>query len=150
MVSQECEIIENRQSGGGGAELDLNYSASAGRRPDPSDWVQAAVDAHIKLGIQPDGVDWRDGRRRRRPGTKCLSTRHGFLLENVREWSGVGSDITSLLRRSSAFANRTTSEEFPSSHEGRPGCWRSRRCARHQRTALRSAPTVPILATVSW
>ena len=36
-------------------ELDLNYQASAEGILIPSEWVQAAVDAHIKLGIEPSG-----------------------------------------------------------------------------------------------
>ncbi|HIC3174471.1 TPA: TerL protein, partial [Salmonella enterica] len=89
---RECEKIDNPVVVA--QELDLNYSASAEGVLIPSDWVQAAVDAHIRLGIQPTGkrlgaMDVADEGRDK----NAFSTRHGFLLENVREWSGVGSDI---------------------------------------------------------
>ncbi|HBJ0947922.1 TPA: TerL protein, partial [Escherichia coli] len=50
---RECEKIDNPVVVA--QELDLNYSASAEGVLIPSEWVQAAVDAHIKLGIQPTG-----------------------------------------------------------------------------------------------
>ncbi|EAA5546079.1 TerL protein, partial [Salmonella enterica subsp. enterica] len=50
---RECEKIDNPVVVA--QELDLNYSASAEGVLIPSDWVQAAVDAHIRLGIQPTG-----------------------------------------------------------------------------------------------
>jgi hypothetical protein len=53
MVPQECEKIDNPVIVA--QELDLNYQASAEGILIPSEWVQAAVDAHIKLGIQPSG-----------------------------------------------------------------------------------------------
>src|SRR6185437_11644625 len=37
-------------------ELDLNYSASLTGILIPNIWVRAAVDAHVKLGINPSGV----------------------------------------------------------------------------------------------
>ena len=110
---RECEKIDNPVVVA--QELDLNYSASAEGVLIPSDWVQAAVDAHIKLGIQPTGkrlgaMDVADEGRDK----NAFSTRHGFLLENVRECPALAATFTILLRRSSAFANRTTSKSFAS------------------------------------
>ncbi|HBE9078585.1 TerL protein [Serratia fonticola] len=90
--AKECQKIDNPVIVA--QELDLNYSASAEGVLIPSEWVQAAVDAHIKLGIQPTGqrlgaMDVADEGRDK----NALSWRHGFLLEDVEEWSGVGSDI---------------------------------------------------------
>jgi hypothetical protein len=50
---KECEKIDNPVIVA--QELDLNYNASAEGVLIPSEWVQAAVDAHIKLGIEPTG-----------------------------------------------------------------------------------------------
>ncbi len=90
--AKECQKIDNPVIVA--QELDLNYSASAEGVLIPSEWVQAAVDAHIKLGVQPTGqrlgaMDVADEGRDK----NALSWRHGFLLEDVEEWSGVGSDI---------------------------------------------------------
>lgn len=75
-------------------EYDINYSASVSGVVIPNQWVQAAIDAHIKLGIEPSG--------KRRGGLdvadegkdlNAFAGRYGILLESVEEWSGVGSDI---------------------------------------------------------
>lgn len=89
---KECEKIDNPIIVA--QELDLNYQASAEGILIPSEWVQAAVDAHIKLGIQPSGqrlgaMDVADEGRDK----NACSLRYGFLLSDVQEWSGKGSDI---------------------------------------------------------
>ena len=75
-------------------EIDLNYSASVEGILIPSDWVQAAVDAHIKLGITPTGariggLDVAD----EGIDLNAFAGRHGILLEHLESWSGKGSDI---------------------------------------------------------
>jgi len=74
-------------------EINRNYSASVEGVIIPSEWVQAAIDAHIKLGIEPTGtrhaaLDVADEGRDK----NALAGRHGILLESVEEWSGVGID----------------------------------------------------------
>jgi phage terminase large subunit len=75
-------------------ELDLDYNASVEGVVIPSAWVQAAVDAHIALCIEPTGI--------RRLGLDVADEgsdkngavgRHGILIELVDLWSGVDSDI---------------------------------------------------------
>ncbi len=75
-------------------ELDINYSASVEGVVIPSSWVQAAIDAHIKLGIEPSGLrqaswDVAD------TGTDSNASagRYGMLLEAVEEWSGINGDL---------------------------------------------------------
>jgi len=81
-------------------EVDLDYSASATGVLIPSAWVQAAVDAHVKLGIEitgehraaldvaDEGVD-----------DNALAKRHGVLVRDVTGWSGSGSDIFRTVQR---------------------------------------------------
>ena len=75
-------------------ELDLDYTASVQGVLIPNAWVQAAVDAHIKLGIEPTGI--------RKLGLDVADEgmdknaacgRYGILIEYVESWSGVNSDI---------------------------------------------------------
>lgn len=75
-------------------ELDLNYSASVEGVLIPSSWVQAAINAHTKLGIAPTGarkaaLDVADEGRDK----NALCGRHGVLVDFLEQWSGVGSDI---------------------------------------------------------
>jgi phage terminase large subunit len=75
-------------------EIDLDYTASIEGILIPSAWVQAAVDAHIKLNIKPTGIrkaglDIADEGKDK----NAFCGRHGILLEYLEEWSGKGSDI---------------------------------------------------------
>jgi hypothetical protein len=59
--------------------------------------VQAAVDAHIKLGIEPTGqrlgaMDIADEGKIKTAFLAATAS----CLQNVREWSGIGSDIYAL------------------------------------------------------
>jgi len=75
-------------------EIDINYSASVEGIVIPSDWVQAAIDAHIKLGLTPSGV---------RKGALDVADEgvdmnafcgaYGILVEYLEAWSGKGTDI---------------------------------------------------------
>lgn len=75
-------------------EIDINYSASVEGVLIPSAWVQAAIDAHEKLGIKPTGdrlgaMDVAD----EGVDKNAFVSRHGILLEDIEEWSGKGDDI---------------------------------------------------------
>ena len=75
-------------------EYDINYTASVSGVVIPQEWVQAAVDAHLKLGITPSGarlggLDVAD----EGPDLNAFAGRYGMLLESVEPWSGEGSDI---------------------------------------------------------
>lgn len=74
-------------------EIDLNYSASKTGVLIPSEWVQAAIGADIKLGIKPTGEKTSGYDVADEGKDKCAHAgRHGFLLERLAEWSGKGSD----------------------------------------------------------
>jgi phage terminase large subunit len=75
-------------------EIDINYAASVEGVLIPSEWVQASIDAHVKLGIEPTGarrgaLDVADEGRDK----NAFCGRHGIKLEYLDEWSGKGSDI---------------------------------------------------------
>lgn len=114
---KECDKIDNPVVVA--QELDLNYNASAEGVLIPNEWVQAAVDAHIKLDIQPTGkrlgaMDVADEGRDK----NSFSTRHGFLLENVREWSGVGSDIYQSVEKVFGYCDKDNLEEYRFDEDG--------------------------------
>lgn len=74
-------------------EIDINYAASVTGVLIPSAWVQAAIDAHIKLGIEPTGeafgaLDVAD----EGVDLNAFCGAKGIVLEHLEEWSGVGSD----------------------------------------------------------
>lgn len=75
-------------------EVDGDFNASVDGRLIESEWLQAAVDAHLKLGVTPSGVrsaafDVADTGA----DQNALAGGHGILLEHVEEWSGKSSDI---------------------------------------------------------
>lgn len=75
-------------------EVDINYAASVEGVLIPSTWVQLAVDAHIKLGIEPTGdriagLDVADEGKDK----NSLASRHGVVMTYLETWSGKGDDI---------------------------------------------------------
>lgn len=75
-------------------EYELNYAASVEGQVIPSQWVQAAVDLHKRLNIEPTGIrigalDVAD----RGVDKNAFGVRYGILLEYAESWSGKGSDI---------------------------------------------------------
>lgn len=82
-------------------EIDINYSASVEGVLIPSAWVQAAIDAHVKLGIEPTGM--RHGALDVADEGKDLNAfcgRRGVLVDYVKSWSGKGDDIFGTVQRS--------------------------------------------------
>lgn len=77
-------------------EVDRNYSASVDGVIIPGLWVQAAIDAHVKLALAPTGIRWGGLDVNDLGKDKCaLACRHGILLEHVEEWPGTDAgDLT--------------------------------------------------------
>ncbi len=74
-------------------EIDINYAASLEGIMIPAEWVTAAVDAHVKLGITPTGI--KRGALDVADEGKDLNAwlgRHGILAEYLEEWSGIASN----------------------------------------------------------
>jgi hypothetical protein len=75
-------------------ELDINYSASVEGVVIPSYWVQCAIDAHTKLGIDVAGLKYcaldvaDEGR-----DLNAFAGRKGILLEHLSQWAGKDSDL---------------------------------------------------------
>ncbi len=81
-------------------EIDLDYSASIEGVLIPSAWVNAAVDAHLKLGISVTGIrniglDIADEGKDK----NAVCGRYGILIEYLEEWSGKDSDIFATIQR---------------------------------------------------
>lgn len=75
-------------------EIDLNYQASVEGILIPSEWVQAAIGAHKKLGITASGqrigaLDVADEGK----DLNSFMITHGIVMEDFETWSGKGSDI---------------------------------------------------------
>jgi len=75
-------------------EVDINYAASVEGVLIPSAWVQASIDAHIKLNIEATGdrigaLDVADEGRDK----NSFAGRHGIVLQYLESWSGKGDDI---------------------------------------------------------
>lgn len=74
-------------------EIDMNYQASVEGVVIPAQWVNAALDAHKRLGIRITGLksgalDVADEGKDR----NAFAVRHGNLLTHAESWSGKGSD----------------------------------------------------------
>lgn len=95
------------------SEIDIDYSASKEGVLIPSAWVQASVDAHIKLAIHPTGV---------RHGAldvadegydlNAFAGRYGFMLEHIEAWAGKGSDIFATSERAARLCDTLGYSEF--------------------------------------
>lgn len=94
-------------------EIDINYSASVEGVLIPSEWIQAAIDAHIALGIEPTGakigaLDVADEGK----DTNAFSARLGILLDYLDEWSGKGDDIFTTSQRAITACDQLGLDSF--------------------------------------
>lgn len=90
-----------------GQEIDINYMASAEGQVIPSAWVQAATDAHIKLRIDISGsrraaLDVGD----EGSDANALAGGYGILIEELEEWSGLGSDIFQTVLKAFSYCDQ--------------------------------------------
>lgn len=100
-------------------EYDINYQASVAGVVIPAEWVQAAIDAHVKLGIEPSG--------KRQGGLdvadegydlNAFAGRYGVLLDYVEAWSGKGADIFSTVERAFGICDDQGYVEFAYDGDG--------------------------------
>jgi hypothetical protein len=76
------------------SEIDLSYHASVEGQLIPPQWINSAINAHVRLGITVSGsrlgaLDIADEGR----DLCAFAGRHGILLEHLESWSGKGGDI---------------------------------------------------------
>ena len=81
-------------------EIDLDYSASVEGVMIPAVWVRSSVDAHIKLGIEANGIkkaalDVADEGK----DLNAVVGRHGVVIDHISKWSGKNSDIYSTVEK---------------------------------------------------
>jgi len=94
-------------------EIDMDMNASVTGVVIPQAWIQAAVDAHVKLGIKPTGqrrgaMDVADEGQ----DSCAFAGAHGILLEFMEEWSGKGDDIYGSVEKSHAICHAQGYKEF--------------------------------------
>lgn len=94
-------------------EIDINYAASVEGVLIPSAWVQAAVNAHRKLGVAPTGIrkgamDVADEGR----DNLAFASSKGILLDFLEEWSGKDSDIFGSVQRVFGYCDDLGLREF--------------------------------------
>ncbi len=120
-------------------EIDINYSASVEGVLIPSAWVQSAIDAHVELGIKPTGqrmgaLDVADEGK----DTNAFTARHGFLLEDIDEWSGKGDDIFGTVQKAFSMCDNQNLELFRFDSDGLgAGVRGDARVINEQRKAIR-------------
>lgn len=100
-------------------EIDLDYSASVEGIVIPNDWVRAAVDAHLKLKIEPTGersgaLDVADEGK----DTNAFCGAHGVVIEHIEEWSGKGSDIFSTVQKAFLLCDERGYKKFKYDADG--------------------------------
>lgn len=81
-------------------ELDIDFAASVEGVLIPSAWVAAAIDAHIKLNLEPSGA--RFGALDVADEGKDLNAfcgAYGIVIEHLEEWTGKGDDIFGTVER---------------------------------------------------
>jgi phage terminase large subunit len=101
------------------SEIDINYSGSIEGQLIPAAWIDAAVGAHLKLGIQPTGTkragfDVADEGKDK--NSMCFS--HGFLIERMHTWSGKSSDIYASVVKAIALCAELGYEQFDYDADG--------------------------------
>ncbi|MCS3839402.1 hypothetical protein HNR03_004013 [Pseudomonas sp. JAI111] len=100
-------------------EIDINYAASVEGVVIPSAWVQAAIGAHLKLGIEPTGMR-RGGLDVADEGIdkNAFAGRHGFLLDFLESWSGKGGDIYATVVKAFSICDERQYEMFDYDADG--------------------------------
>jgi phage terminase large subunit len=94
-------------------EYDIDENASVAGVVIPAAWVQAAIDAHVKLGIEPSGkrtggLDVADEGK----DLNAFAGRYGILLDYCDAWSGQGSDIFATTERAFEICDANDYGEF--------------------------------------
>lgn len=113
---KQCELLDPVTRA---QEIDIDYAASVEGVLIPSAWVQAAIGAHLKLGIPPTGTR-RGGLDVADQGAdrNAFAGRHGILLEFLQSWSGANSDIYRTVLRAFSICDEHNFEVFDYDADG--------------------------------
>lgn len=100
-------------------EIDMDFSAAVEGVLIPSPWVQAAVDAHLKLAIDTTGVrrgaiDVADQGKDR----NVFGARNGCVLVSLEHWTGKLSDIYATTERCFVYCDSWQLEGFDYDADG--------------------------------
>lgn len=101
------------------SEVAMDYAASIEGRLIPSSWIDAAVNAHVRLGLTPSGerraaLDIADEGR----DLNAAAFRYGVLLEHVESWSGRGGNIYETTLRMFNLCDERRYERFDFDSDG--------------------------------
>jgi hypothetical protein len=109
------------------SEILIDYKASVEGSLIPAAWIEAAIDADIKLripitGIKHAGLDIADEGKDR----CAFAGRHGILLQHLESWSGKGLDLYRTVARAfnlcDVYGYRTLSYDGDGVGAGARGC----------------------------
>lgn len=108
--NEQCELLDPVTVA---QEIDRNYSASVEGIVIPNEWIQAAIDAFAKLGIEPTGkrlgaLDVAD----EGIDSNAFGGRYGAELQSLSEWSGKGDDIFGTVSRAFQECEAFNANEF--------------------------------------
>lgn len=100
-------------------EIDIDFAAALEGIVIPSQWIQAAIDAHVRLGITPTGartgaLDVADEGR----DQNAFAGARGVLVDYIDEWSGKGSDIYGTVVRAFGICDELGLEGFRFDSDG--------------------------------
>lgn len=100
-------------------EILCDYNASIEGVLIPRNWIEAAVGAHLKLGVTPSGAR-RAGLDIADEGSdRCAyAARYGILLYGLESWSGKDSDIYASVQRAFLLADRYKTHHVDSDADG--------------------------------
>lgn len=147
--AKQCEILDPVTVA---QEIDINFAASVEGVIIPSAWVQAAVDAHIALGLDASGerrgaLDVAD----EGADKNAFASAKGVVVDRIEEWSGQGSDIFQTVVRAFAMADELDLSDFIYDADGMGAGVRgdARVINDKRREAGFASSTVPRLVNVS-
>jgi phage terminase large subunit len=94
-------------------EYERDFLASVEGIVIPQEWVEAAVDAHIKLGLAISGPRWGSFDVADQGKDKCCYiSAQGVLVDFIESWKGKGSDIYKSVERAFRLADQQKDDEF--------------------------------------
>lgn len=100
-------------------EVDIDYTASVAGVIIPGAWLQACVDAHVKLGVEITGKRRAAFDVADEGGDNCaVSVAQGILVEDAQEWSGAGADIIKSLQHAFRICDANDLDELTYDADG--------------------------------